>query len=292
MSVDPIRTERLLLEPGGPAVAREIHEAAIASQRELARWMAWAAAPTLADTEAFYAGVAQRLEAGISFHFVIRPAAGGPPLGSVDVRRDPGREGLGDMGYWIRTDATGRGLMTEAAAAAREFGFRRLGLSRLELRAGVANVASCRVAEKIGFRWEGSARGAAIGAAGPYDCHIYGMLASDPRVDTAAPRHDAAGPDFSRGLVTAVVVDDADGTVLMVAHMNAEAYGRTKSSGHAWFWSRSRDELWEKGATSGNYLDVVSTTLDCDRDAVLVRARPHGPACHTGARSCFEAPPT
>ena len=97
-------------------------------------------------------------------------------------------------------------------------------------------------------------------------------------------------PDFSGGLVTAVAQDADDGTVLMVAHMNEEAYRRTLESHRAWFWSRSRDQLWEKGETSGNYLDVDSVTIDCDGDAVLLRVHPHGPACHTGARSCFHNP--
>jgi phosphoribosyl-AMP cyclohydrolase len=96
--------------------------------------------------------------------------------------------------------------------------------------------------------------------------------------------------DFSRGLLTAVVQDEADGTVLMVAHMNEEAYARTRSTGHAWFWSRSRDQLWEKGETSGHYLEVRSITLDCDGDAVLLKVAPAGPTCHTGARSCFHNP--
>ncbi|MHB8571578.1 MAG: phosphoribosyl-AMP cyclohydrolase [Candidatus Dormibacteria bacterium] len=96
-----------------------------------------------------------------------------------------------------------------------------------------------------------------------------------------------SAPDFELGLVTAVVQDDHDGAVLMVAHMNREAWERTRASGRAWFWSRSRSELWEKGATSGNFMEVVSMTLDCDRDAVLLRVRAQGPACHTGARSCF-----
>jgi phosphoribosyl-AMP cyclohydrolase len=102
-------------------------------------------------------------------------------------------------------------------------------------------------------------------------------------IDSNSP----SAPDFAGGLVTAVVQDDSDGTVLMVAHMNEEAYRRTRETGRAWFWSRSRDELWEKGATSGNYMEIVSMTLDCDADALLLRVRAAGPACHTGARSCF-----
>ena len=99
---------------------------------------------------------------------------------------------------------------------------------------------------------------------------------------SGTPRFDADG------LVTAVVQDDATGRVLMVAHMNDEAWRRTNTSRRAWFWSRSRASLWEKGATSGNTMEVVSVTLDCDGDAVLVRVNPAGPACHTGTVSCFD----
>lgn len=90
-----------------------------------------------------------------------------------------------------------------------------------------------------------------------------------------------------KGLVPAIIQDAADGEVLMLGYMNAESIKLTMESGHAWFWSRSRQELWHKGATSGNYLDVVEVRYDCDIDAILVKARPHGPTCHTGARSCF-----
>jgi phosphoribosyl-ATP pyrophosphohydrolase/phosphoribosyl-AMP cyclohydrolase len=102
----------------------------------------------------------------------------------------------------------------------------------------------------------------------------------------------AAAPDFSRGLITAVVQDDRDGAVLMVAHMNEEAYRRTVASGQAWFWSRSRNELWEKGATSGNRMKVVEARLDCDGDAVLLRVEPDGPACHLGTRTCCDGGPS
>jgi phosphoribosyl-AMP cyclohydrolase len=94
-------------------------------------------------------------------------------------------------------------------------------------------------------------------------------------------------PDFGEGLVPAIAQDAATGEVLMVAYMDEEAWSRTLATGRAWFHSRRRG-LWLKGATSGNHLDVVEIRLDCDRDAVLLRVRPAGPACHTGARSCFE----
>ena len=90
-----------------------------------------------------------------------------------------------------------------------------------------------------------------------------------------------------RGLVPCVVQDAAAGTVLMVAWMNAEALRLTRETGIVHFWSRSRQALWKKGETSGNTLALVELRLDCDRDTVLVRARPAGPACHTGATTCF-----
>jgi len=90
-----------------------------------------------------------------------------------------------------------------------------------------------------------------------------------------------------RGLVPCVVQDAATGTVLMLAWMNAEALRLTRETGIVHFWSRSRGALWKKGETSGNTLAALELRLDCDRDAVLVRARPAGPACHTGATSCF-----
>lgn len=93
-------------------------------------------------------------------------------------------------------------------------------------------------------------------------------------------------PDFSKGLVPAVAQDAETGEVLMVAYMDEEAWSRTRATGRAWFHSRERG-LWEKGATSGHHMDVVEVRLDCDADTVLLRVRAHGPACHTGERSCF-----
>src|SRR5438309_1810788 len=92
------------------------------------------------------------------------------------------------------------------------------------------------------------------------------------------------------GLVTAVVQHAETGAVLMVGHMNPESLQQTLAGPHVWFWSRSRQELWEKGATSGHFLNTVSVTTDCDGDALLVRALPIGPTCHTGRASCFHRP--
>jgi len=88
-------------------------------------------------------------------------------------------------------------------------------------------------------------------------------------------------------LKAAIVQDAGDGRVLMLAWMDEEALRRTRESGEAWFWSRSRRELWHKGATSGNTFAVEEIRDDCDGDAILLRVRPNGPACHTGSRSCF-----
>lgn len=90
-----------------------------------------------------------------------------------------------------------------------------------------------------------------------------------------------------RGLIPAIVQDVETGEVLMLAYMNAESLGLTLETGETWFWSRSRGELWHKGATSGNAQRVVEIRYDCDGDTLLVRVTPAGPACHTGAVSCF-----
>lgn len=91
----------------------------------------------------------------------------------------------------------------------------------------------------------------------------------------------------SNGLLTAVAQDIDTGQVLMVAMMDAQAVELTLKTRRAYFWSRSRKELWLKGETSGNILDVHEIKVDCDRDVVLLLVKPHGPACHSGNNSCF-----
>lgn len=95
------------------------------------------------------------------------------------------------------------------------------------------------------------------------------------------PKYDA------QGLVPCIVQDAATGTVLMLGWMNAESLRLTRETGAVTFWSRSRQALWKKGETSGNVLALVELRFDCDLDAVLARATPAGPTCHTGATSCF-----
>lgn len=94
--------------------------------------------------------------------------------------------------------------------------------------------------------------------------------------------------DFDKmPLIPAIVQDANSGQVLTLAYMNRAALARTLELRQTVFWSRSRQELWHKGETSGNFQDVISIRLDCDGDALLILVHPHGPACHTGAHTCF-----
>lgn len=89
------------------------------------------------------------------------------------------------------------------------------------------------------------------------------------------------------GLIPVIVQDVETKEVLMMAYMNSDAFSLTMQTGETWFWSRSRNELWNKGKTSGNTQRVVEIRLDCDADTLLVLVEPAGPACHTGERTCF-----
>ncbi|MEX0852892.1 MAG: phosphoribosyl-AMP cyclohydrolase [Bauldia sp.] len=114
----------------------------------------------------------------------------------------------------------------------------------------------------------------------------FALRADEETVETGA----ALAPGFDAdGLIVAIATDVESGEVLMVAHMNAEALARTIATGEAWFWSRSRRRLWRKGEASGNTLAVVEMRVDCDQDAILLKARLAGAgvACHRGYRSCF-----
>jgi len=90
-----------------------------------------------------------------------------------------------------------------------------------------------------------------------------------------------------KGLISAIVQDATSGEVLMLGYMDREALRRTLSSGEVWFYSRSRGELWHKGATSGSFLKLRAISKDCDSDALLLKVEPTGPVCHTGNWSCF-----
>ncbi|MGG2092989.1 phosphoribosyl-AMP cyclohydrolase [Bacillus sp. S13(2024)] len=94
-------------------------------------------------------------------------------------------------------------------------------------------------------------------------------------------------PDFSKGLLPAVVIEEGTKEVLMLAYMNEEAYGKTLDTKTTWFYSRSRRGLWNKGETSGHVQHVKSLYLDCDQDSIMVVVQQVGAACHTGEKSCF-----
>ena len=109
------------------------------------------------------------------------------------------------------------------------------------------------------------------------------MTTSSEPTDFAVPelKYDA------NGLIAAIVQDDSSNEILMLGYMNEQSLQMTLEKGLVTFWSRSRQEYWTKGETSGNVLELVGIRKDCDVDALLVRAVPHGPTCHTGNRSCF-----
>jgi len=96
-------------------------------------------------------------------------------------------------------------------------------------------------------------------------------------------------PDFSKGLLPAIIQDDRSGRVLMLGYMNAEAFDQSLRDKRICFFSRSKNRLWVKGESSGNFLALVSWRTDCDADALLFRVNPTGPTCHTGSTSCFGA---
>jgi len=172
-----LTTDRLRLEPIGPEHAEELWRATEASLPELRPWMFWAAGADQDSTRAFAEEAGREWAEGIAYQFAIRDRDGiAGALGievPVPVRR------LGEIGYWVASRRAGRGYATEAGAAVVAFGFDAVGLYRLELRAGVENLASQRVAEKLGFRREGALRRGCPLADGAYDGFLYGLLATD-----------------------------------------------------------------------------------------------------------------
>jgi RimJ/RimL family protein N-acetyltransferase len=175
----PILTERLLLEPVTPEHVPAMWAATERSLPELRRWMPWAKQASRRNSTEFADRAEDDWAAGRDYVFAVMLEGdyiGGMGLHSYRL------EGLGELGYWIRNDRTGEGYATEAGEAVVAFAFETVKLYRLELRAGVDNHASQRVAEKLGFRREGTLRrGAPLGAHDGYDCHIYGLLAGDRR---------------------------------------------------------------------------------------------------------------
>ncbi|HVL64898.1 MAG TPA: GNAT family protein [Actinomycetota bacterium] len=171
-----ITTPRLTLKPATVDLAPLVWRAVEVSLVELSPWMAWARDVTPEAQEEWIRG----LDAAGERAFIVfdgEEVAGTVGLGRVEpcIR-------AASIGYWTRSDAAGRGYATEAVAAVVEHAFAELGLHRLELRAGVDNHGSNRVARKLGFRLEGVARHGCCGAYGHYDANVYGLLADDPRL--------------------------------------------------------------------------------------------------------------
>ncbi|MCA1726875.1 MAG: GNAT family N-acetyltransferase [Actinobacteria bacterium] len=175
----PLVTGRVRLVPVSVEHAEAIWEATKSSLSELRPWMAWTADASFEHTHSFTEFAEEEWAAGREYVFAISEED--EVLGTIGVHvRNPFTHSA-ELGYWIRTDRAGRGLVTEAGRAVVTWAFDTLGLNRLQLLAGVDNHASQQVALKLGFRTEGALRQAAWSAEEPYDCLIFGLLASDPR---------------------------------------------------------------------------------------------------------------
>jgi ribosomal-protein-serine acetyltransferase len=174
-----LTTQRLRLEPVGPEHAEDLWRATEASLPALRRWMFWAADATRRSTREFAEGAVEEWDQGLAYHFAIRDEAG--VAGAVGVEVPVPVRRLGELGYWVASGQAGRGYTTEAGTAVLRFAFDTIGLYRMELRAGVENHASQRVAEKLGFRREGTLRQGCPLPQGSHDGYLYGLLAADPR---------------------------------------------------------------------------------------------------------------
>jgi ribosomal-protein-serine acetyltransferase len=176
-----IVTPRLSLEPTGFEHLEGLWAAVQESLPELKPWMKWAAETTLDETRSYVARSEKLWDSPHTDEWTFTIVLRGAPIGSVGLagaRLDFRRA---ELGYWLRSDLAGRGLMTEAASAVVHFAFEEVGLHRLELHAAVGNDASARVAEKLGFQYEGTARHAGHGGGDWQDMKVYGLLATDPR---------------------------------------------------------------------------------------------------------------
>ena len=179
-----LHTPRLALEPAEPRHAEGLWRAAESSLPELRPWLFWAVDSDLAGTLAWTRTSERAWKAGSDWVFAVVSA--GEVIGSIGLHHHDRILEAAELGYWLSSEATGRGLMTEAAGAVVDFGFERLTLHRLELRAAPDNHASIRVAEKVGFRREGLLRHGSRGAGGWHDVYLFGLLAGDRRTRPAS----------------------------------------------------------------------------------------------------------
>jgi ribosomal-protein-serine acetyltransferase len=172
-------TPNLRLERTNIEHAPRLWDSIQASMPELKAWMSWAGDPRYEQTEEFTKQCPWLWDNQFSFSFTIFHQD--LEAGTVGFNRYAALNASAEIGYWLRTDLAGRGLMTEAAGAVVEFGFAFLNLHRIELHAGLENKGSIRVAEKLGFSREGVIRDGSRNAEDFYDCYVYGLLATDPR---------------------------------------------------------------------------------------------------------------
>ncbi|MDQ3620066.1 MAG: GNAT family N-acetyltransferase [Actinomycetota bacterium] len=184
-------TPRIDLEPLGAHHAPDLWDATVRSLDELKPFMSWADTASFETTLAFASGGALQWDAGTGMVFAIM--IGGEAAGTIGFAQHAPLAGHAELGYWLRSDLCGRGLMTEAASSVVDYGFGVLHLHRIELRAAPSNVGSVRVAEKVGFKREGTLRHGARGADGWHDVDVYGLLESDDRRIGHAPGDSAAG---------------------------------------------------------------------------------------------------
>jgi ribosomal-protein-serine acetyltransferase len=174
-----LETARLTLVATERSHTEGLTEAILASIDELRPWMAWAASPSVEQTRMFTVASEDAWQNSTGWNFTILHED--RPVGTVGVDCYQPMLAQAQLGYWIRSDLAGRGLMKEAARAVVDFAFDDVGLHRLELHASPENIASIKVAEALGFRREGLARDIAKNATGFYDCLVFGLLEGDPR---------------------------------------------------------------------------------------------------------------
>lgn len=173
-----LRTVRLELQPSDPKMFDGLWSAIETSLPELARWLPWAVDPNPDDTREFLAKASQAWESGSDRHFTV--FKDGEFCGQCSLDHVDGWHRSAEIGYWMRSDLCGHGFMTEAATAVVIYGFWTAGLHRIELRAGVDNIGSQRIAERLGFQQEGVLRNGGLGSEGYYDSYVYGLLKTDP----------------------------------------------------------------------------------------------------------------
>jgi ribosomal-protein-serine acetyltransferase len=176
-------TERLLLAPVGPGHVEELWRATQDSLPQLRPWLYWARSNELGERMAFVHASMAAWEGGTDWVFAL--LFEGVAVGTIGLHGYDDVLEQAELGYWLRTDLGGRGLMTEAARAVVGFAFDRLSLHRIELHAAPGNAGSIAVAERAGFRREGLLRHGSRGADGWYDVYVYGLLADDPRPGAA-----------------------------------------------------------------------------------------------------------